>query len=255
MYKEEIIPIAIENSNKSNSPSMEILEEEICFVIMPFAGWFNDYYSSIYCPAIEAASMTPFRADNLYRPSTIVNDIWLYTQKAKIILADLSGKNPNVFYELGLAHGLAKPAILITNSMEDVPFDLRALRVLLYDKNEPRWGDILQDQITRVINEVKESPLEAVLPTFLSVDSESNQNTISPNDKILLELRNDIDLLRSELGRKRSIRYNSSQITESEAEIFIDDMKSNNVPENIIAERLFNLGVPSNWIINRLGSS
>src|SRR5690349_20368297 len=80
-----------------------------CFAIMPFGGWFDDYYDDLYCPAIRAAGLEPKRADDLYRPSTIINDIWSYTQSAKIILADLTGKNPNVFYELGLAHALAKP--------------------------------------------------------------------------------------------------------------------------------------------------
>src|SRR5687767_13683863 len=76
-------------------------EKDICFVIMPFGGWLDDYYTDIYCPAIKAAGLAPHRADDLFRPSTIVNDIWAYTKKARLVLADLSGKNPNVFYELG----------------------------------------------------------------------------------------------------------------------------------------------------------
>ena len=75
---------------------------------MPFGGWLDDYYQDIYCPAINAAGLEPHRADDLFRPSTIVTDIWVYTKKARLILADLSGKNPNVFYELGLAHALAE---------------------------------------------------------------------------------------------------------------------------------------------------
>ena len=77
---------------------------EVCFVIMPFGGWLDDYYETIYRPAIQAAGLEPHRADDLYRPSTIVNDIWAYTRRAKLLVADLTGKNPNVFYELGLAH-------------------------------------------------------------------------------------------------------------------------------------------------------
>src|SRR5207237_6250655 len=90
-----------------------------CFTIMPFGSWFDSYYETIYVPAIQSAALTPRRADDLYRPSAIVNDIWILTREATIILADLSGKNPNVFYELGLAHALAKPAILVTESMDD----------------------------------------------------------------------------------------------------------------------------------------
>ena len=141
--------------------------QDICFAIMPFGGWFDGYYSSIYQPAINDAGLVPKRADDLYRPSTIVNDIWAYTRQAKLVLADLSGKNPNVFYELGLAHALAKPAILVAETMNDVPFDLRALRVIEYDKNEPNWGESLKEKITKAIREVLSAPLAAVLPAFL----------------------------------------------------------------------------------------
>jgi hypothetical protein len=98
-------------------------EKEICFTIMPFGGWLDEYYETIYCPAIEAAGLKPRRADDLFRPGTIVTDIWDYTRQAKLLLADLTGKNPNVFYELGLAHALKKPAILVAESMDDIPFD------------------------------------------------------------------------------------------------------------------------------------
>jgi hypothetical protein len=81
-------------------------QKEICFTIMPFGGWLDDYYESIYCPAIEAAGLDPQRADDLFRPGTIVTDIWDFTKRAKLLLADLTGKNANVFYELGLAHAL-----------------------------------------------------------------------------------------------------------------------------------------------------
>ena len=78
--------------------SVKVDAKETCFTIMPFGGWFDDYYESIYKPAIEKAGLKPRRADDLYRPSTIVNDIWSCTKESKLVLADLTGKNPNVFY-------------------------------------------------------------------------------------------------------------------------------------------------------------
>jgi hypothetical protein len=71
--------------------------KEQCFVLMPFGGWMDGYYETIYTPAIEAAGLETHKADDLFRPSTIVNDIWAYTKRAKLLLAVLSGKNPNVF--------------------------------------------------------------------------------------------------------------------------------------------------------------
>lgn len=172
---------------------------DTCFTIMPFATWFDYYYETIYVPAIKSTGLTPRRADDLYRPSAIVHDIWALTQQAKVVLADLSGKNPNVFYELGLAHALAKPAILVTDSMEDVPFDLRSLRVIVYDKNEPNWGEVLQRKISSAIKEVLAAPLEAVLPTFLKVNKSTTKTTVSKEEKELISLRQDMDLLKHQL--------------------------------------------------------
>jgi len=155
---------------------------EVCFVLMPFGGWLDDYYETIYTPAIEAGGLDAHRADDLFRPSTIVNDIWAYTRRAKLLLADLSGRNPNVFYELGLAHALAKPVILVAASMEEIPFDLRALRIIIYDKNAPNWGQVLRDKITTAINEVLKAPVEAVLPAFLNVKADAAKPTVSARD-------------------------------------------------------------------------
>ena len=72
--------------------------------------------------------------------------------------------------------------------MEDVPFDLRALRVLEYNKNEPRWGEVLQEKITSSIQEVLKAPLQSVLPAFLTVKPESKTKAVSEQEKTLLEL-------------------------------------------------------------------
>lgn len=182
----------------------EAVSADSCFTIMPFGGWFDTYYESIYVPAIQAADLVARRADDLYRPSTIVHDIWEYTKSAKLVLADLSGKNANVFYELGLAHALAKPAVLVTESMDDVPFDLRGLRIIQYDKNESKWGDLLQHKITTAIKEVIASPLDAVLPAFLKVNPESKTKGVSETERQILELKRDVDLLRREVATRES---------------------------------------------------
>ena len=173
-------------------------DRRTCFVIMPFGEWFDDYYSAIFVPAIEAAGLDPRRADDLYRPSAIVGDIWELTKAATIILTDLSNKNPNVFYELGLAHASAKPAILVTASMEDIPFDLRALRIIEYDKNDPHWGSNLQEQIEAALRETLESPLSAVLPTFTSQPDRQIAKDVPERDQEIISLRQDVDLLKRE---------------------------------------------------------
>lgn len=236
-------------ANKSEEQTPKVEQKDVCFVIMPFGGWSDKYYTSIFRPAIEAAGLLPHRADDLFRPSTIVNDIWAFTNKARIILADLTGKNPNVFYELGLAHALAKPAVLVTETMDDVPFDLRALRVLEYDKNQPDWGVALERKISRSIEEVLESPAEAVLPAFLSVSSSSKRTTVTPERKELLELKRDMDLLRRELRSRRHLSARRISLEPDEARAVIERSLARGLSIEDIIERLEPLGPPEDWII------
>jgi hypothetical protein len=110
-----------------------------CFVLMPFKEPFDTYYSLIIRPAVIAAGLEPLRGDSLFRPSPIMADIWTMIQDAKVLVAELTEKNANVFYELGLSHAIGKPVILMSETIEDVPFDLQPLRVILYDKDDPAW--------------------------------------------------------------------------------------------------------------------
>jgi hypothetical protein len=216
---------------------------------MPFGGWLDDYYDSIYCPAIESAGLEPHRADDLYRPSTIVTDIWEYTKKAKLLVADLTNKNPNVFYELGLAHALAKPAILVAESMEDIPFDLRALRVIVYDKNDPKWGEILQEKIQSSITEVLRSPQEAVLPAFLRVKDGPDRLTVSAHQKEMIEIKQELDLLRREVRMRSGEGEPKRQmIGPSEARAMIQDMLARKYPDKLIINRVARLGPPRGWV-------
>jgi len=126
-------------------PKKERIREflDTCFVMMPFGEWFNRYYQDIYIPAIKEAGFEPVRADELFTTGTVVEQIWEQINKATVLLADLSGKNANVFYELGLAHAACKPVIFTASDIEHVPFDLRHLRVIVYDVREPDWGAML----------------------------------------------------------------------------------------------------------------
>ncbi len=102
-------------------------------------------------------------------------------EKAKVVLADLTGKNPNVFYELGLAHASAKPAILVTESLDFVPFDLRALRIIVYDKNNPGWGDKLRGDIEAALGEVLASRTRSILPAYHEVGPVSFLGSLVPS--------------------------------------------------------------------------
>lgn len=190
----------IKKVGREKEPASDLkANKDTCFVIMPYGGWFDKYYDVIYQPAVADAGLNPKRADDLYLPNAIANDIWAYTNSARVILADLSNKNANVFYELGLAHALTKPAILVSESKDDIPFDLRHLRVIYYDKNDPCWGDALRTKITEVIKMVIQAPEESILPVFREV-KEGRGKTVSETENKLLETRRELELLKSTMS-------------------------------------------------------
>lgn len=113
------------------------VDENLCFVLMPFDEEFNPIYLNIIKPIVESSEkrLNCKRADELFGSRPIIDDIWNYIKKARILIAELTGKNANVFYELGLAHAMQKNVILITQRLEDVPFDLRHYRCLVYENS------------------------------------------------------------------------------------------------------------------------
>ncbi|MBM3319243.1 MAG: hypothetical protein FJY73_01005 [Candidatus Eisenbacteria bacterium] len=137
-----------------------------CFVMMPFGEWFDKYYQQIYVPAIRAAGFEPVRADELFNTGTVVEQIWEQIGKSTVLLADLTGKNANVFYELGLAHAARKPVVFAAGQIDDIPFDLRHLRVIVYDVREPQWAATLSRQVTEFLKNAKADPAKSIPQPF-----------------------------------------------------------------------------------------
>ncbi|MGH8660124.1 MAG: hypothetical protein ACREV4_17105 [Gammaproteobacteria bacterium] len=91
-----------------------------------------------------------------------MDQVWSGINAAKVLVAELTTRNPNVFYELGLAHALKKPVVLISSNESDVPFDLKHIRVIYYDVTDPFWGMKLLDKVAENILSAIQNPEEAV---------------------------------------------------------------------------------------------
>lgn len=139
---------------------------DTCFVMMPFGQWMDAYYREIYVPAIREAGLEAVRADELFSTGSVIEQIWEQISRAKVLLADLTGKNANVFYELGLAHAANKPVVFTTGELEDVPFDLRHLRVAVYDIRDPAWGEKLRTTLSVYLKAAKAEPAKSVPQPF-----------------------------------------------------------------------------------------
>lgn len=123
------------------------------FVLMPFDDAFTDIYESLIQTSFEQAGFRVYRADDIESQQNILRDIVTAIATADVVIADLTDSNPNVYYELGLAHALRKPVVLLTQDIGSVPFDLRSYRVIEYDTHFARFGDA-QEKLGKIADQI-----------------------------------------------------------------------------------------------------
>ncbi|MCL0095253.1 hypothetical protein M1O52_01790 [Dehalococcoidia bacterium] len=126
------------------------MEPNLCFVLMPLSQELQPVFEDHIKPVAESLRLRCLRADSIFDNRAIIEDIWVTINKARVVVADFSGKNPNVFYETGIAHTVGKEVVIITQNIEDVPFDLRHLRHIQYQIT-PRGMRAFEDQLRNTL--------------------------------------------------------------------------------------------------------
>lgn len=108
------------------------IDENLVFVLTPFNEKYFSQYQVIEALVIDMG-FNCTRGDDSNISSNILGHIIEQISKARLVIANISGRNPNVFYELGIAHALGKPVIIVSESLSDIPFDVNASRILAFD--------------------------------------------------------------------------------------------------------------------------
>lgn len=132
------------------------------FMIMPFSKEFDELYHNTIRPLVNEVPLVILRGDEFTSTRGIVmEEVWAALNQCRFVIAEITGGNDNVFYELGIAHTLNKPAILITQAKEplDVAFDIRHLRYIQYRNNTAglkALAEELKVSITRLITDLEE---------------------------------------------------------------------------------------------------
>lgn len=121
-----------------------IAQRRLCFVLMPFKKKFREIYANHIKPILTRYNWGCSIADEIHEEREIINIIWEQVLRADLIIADLTKRNPNVFYELGYAHALGKKTVLLTQSIQDVPFDLRHRQLVEYFPTPEGYKKLVQ---------------------------------------------------------------------------------------------------------------
>lgn len=137
------------------------IKPRTCFVIMPFGNFNDELYREIIKECLEENYITAIRADELYGSKPIMEDILKNIESSELIIADLSGRNPNVFYELGIAHTRKNDntVIIISQDINDVPFDLRPYRIIPYTPTIS-GAKSLKRQLSETLRDFRLKPIE-----------------------------------------------------------------------------------------------
>jgi hypothetical protein len=120
------------------------IDANLVSVMMPFGAGFTAVYSALQAAA-STADMTCQRADDIWVHDHIIQDVVTLIARSSVVICDLTGRNPNVFYEMGIAHTLGREVIMITQAAGDVPFDVAHIRHVRYLANNEGLAQLSQD--------------------------------------------------------------------------------------------------------------
>lgn len=127
------------------------------FIVMPFDPPYDKLYEDIIKKACEEYKTNPVKADESYVPGLIIGDILKHIYESKAIIAEISEKNLNVYYEIGLAHALNKPSILIAKRKPrfKLPFDISSFKVIFYEdtlSGKKKLSDGIKEYLKSILN-------------------------------------------------------------------------------------------------------
>lgn len=172
-------------------------KKELCFVIMPISdqgdypkGHFTKVYEQIFQPAIEAAGYEPYRVDDDKMCDSIIKKIFDAVYTCPMALCDLSNRNPNVLYELGLRQAYDKPVVLVQDDKTERIFDVSGINTVSYKSNR-LYENILEarERITEAIISTKEGRETSIVKMWQAVAADVSHDSMSKEDKLEIMIR------------------------------------------------------------------
>ena len=138
--------------------------QHTCFVISPIGEGgtkvrksADDFYDLIVKPSLEKFGFVPLRSDKISGPGSISEDILRHVQESDLCIVDLTGHNPNVFYECGRRHEAGRPCIQLIEASENIPFDLSGIRTIKYQLSDPHSVRDTVVEVQSFIEEITKS--------------------------------------------------------------------------------------------------
>jgi len=180
-------------------------KEKICFVISPIGEPESDIrkrsdqvFKHIISPAVEPLGYKPLRADQISKPGIITSQVMQHVIDSPLVIADLTGHNPNVFYELAIRHGIRTPFIQIISEGEKIPFDVAGLRTIEVDVRNLDSVEEAKKELVRQVKSIEQGEAEIDTPISVAVDLRILRGSEDPQKLSFADIKEAI----SELGSR-----------------------------------------------------
>ena len=131
------------------------IKSDLCFVLMPLHDPFTSIFEQHIKPIAKARGLTAIKANDINSNKPIMEDVWKHLNQSRLVIADLTDSNPNVFYELGIAHTIGKEVIMVSQHTTRVPFDVGHARYIEYvfPSGIEKFDSRLKETIKQVLND------------------------------------------------------------------------------------------------------
>jgi len=183
-------------------------ENRNCFVIAPIGEPDSDtrkrsdqVLKHIVRPAVASLGYRAIRADEIDKPGIITSQVIQHVVNDPLVVADLTERNPNVFYELAIRHALRKPLVQLIKKGERIPFDVAGTRTIHVDHHDL---DSVEQAKTEIIDQVKSlerDPSDLETPISVSLDLQLLRQSEKPEERSLADLLAAVSDLRSSLSK------------------------------------------------------
>jgi hypothetical protein len=213
-----------------------VAEQKTCFVVSPIGEEgspirkrADQTFRHLVAPVVEARGYEAVRSDHMTRPGLITSQVLQEVAEAALVVADLTGHNPNVFYELAIRHATRQPIVQLISSEDELPFDIAAMRTIFFDIHDLDSVEQARKDLDGHVSGFEEdaSPVETPISAALGITAlrESDE----PLAQVVGDLAAEVGNLRAEIKRERSrvaggeISIQGSHVTPSGAITFGSD--------------------------------
>jgi len=196
-------------------------KEKSCFVIAPIGDEGSDIrrrsdqvLKHIVGPAAKDCGYETMRADKISEPGIITSQVIQHLLDDALVIADLTGRKPNVFYELAIRHAVRKPVVQIIHAGESIPFDVAASRTIHVDHHDLDSVARCREELTQQIRSVEKDPSQVDTPISVAVDLQSLRQSDNPLEKSNAEIISMLQELRAMVGEYRQFRVHPGVLEE-----------------------------------------